>query len=235
MIQRFVVLYLLFASLSLAVEAATVRVLAINTTGTDLYYMDVEGAYQSLEITPYRIGRYLQVAMGPGQTVSFFRKKMLEGEAVYESVTSASIRSVENPHTALLRCSPNKWSMAVLDDSFKMKENCQLRLVNSLPVEVMLKIGDDVVEVEAGGFEVLPVAHEGRRPVVGLIAVYKRSGGEWEQFFNSPKVILPNSRMTAVALLREGGRQAKSDGAEQNSNLEVELFTFSDRLPEALY
>ena len=39
MIQRFVVLYLLFASLSLAVEAATVRVLAINTTGTDLYYM----------------------------------------------------------------------------------------------------------------------------------------------------------------------------------------------------
>ncbi len=123
MIQRFVVLYLLFASLSLAVEAATVRVLAINTTGTDLYYMDVEGAYQSLEITPYRIGRYFQVAMGSGQTVSFFRKKMVEGEAVYESVASASIRSVENPHTALLRCSPNKWSMAVLDDSFKMKEN----------------------------------------------------------------------------------------------------------------
>ncbi|MBL6829709.1 MAG: hypothetical protein ISQ74_07465 [Puniceicoccaceae bacterium] len=235
MIPRFVVFFFLCASLSFAAETASMRVLAINTTGTDLYYMNGEGAYLSLEITPYRIGRYFQVAMEAGQKVSVYRKTMVEGKEVYESVASASIRSVENPHTALLRCSPNKWSMAVLDDSFKMKENCQLRLVNSLPVEVMLKIGDDVVEVEAGGFEVLPVAHKGRRPVVGLIAVYKRSGGEWEQFFNSPKVILPNSRMTAVALLREGGRQAKSDGAEQTSNLEVELFTFSDRLPEALY
>jgi len=234
MIQRLVVIYLLFSSLSFAAEAATVRVLAINTSGTDIYYMNSEGAYQSLEITPYRIGRYFQFAMAGGQTVSVYRKTIVEGKEVYESVASASIRSAGNPHTALLRCSPNKWSMAVMDDSFKMKGSCQLRMVNSLPVAVMLKIGDDIVEVEPGKAEIIPVAHTGRRPVVGLIAVYKRSGGEWEQFFNSPKVILPNSRMTAVALLREGAKQPKSDGAEQGSTMAVELFTFSDRLPEVL-
>ena len=234
MIQRLVVIYLLLASVSLAVEAATVRVLAINTSGTDLYYMNGKGAYQSLEITPFRIGRYFQFAMESGQTVSVYRKTIVEGKEVHESVASASIRSAGNPHTVLLRCSPNKWSMAVMDDSFKMKGSCQLRIVNSLPVAVMLKIGDEIVEVDPGGFELLPVAHKGRRPVVELIAVYKRSGGEWEQFFNSPKVILPNSRMTAVALLREGATQPKSDGVEQDSNLAVELFTFSDRLPGVL-
>ena len=135
MIPRFVVLFFLCASLSFAAETASVRVLAINTTGTDLYYINGEGAYLSLEITPYRIGRYFQVAMEAGQKVSVYRKTMVEGKEVYESVASASIRSVENPHTALLRCSPNKWSMAVLDDSFKMKENCQLRLVNSLQLK----------------------------------------------------------------------------------------------------
>jgi hypothetical protein len=223
MIQRFAVYLCLLVPWILAAQSANVasiRILAINSEGTDLYYLDYEGEYQSLQIRPYSLTRHYPFAI-EGERINLYQKSFVGGKEVYESVAWGSVKRSGGEYTALLRSSPGKWDIELMDDAFKMEGECQLRLVNTLPVQVMLKIGKSVVEVEPGGMDLIPVEHKSARPVVGIIAVYQRAGGEWEKFFSSPKVILPNSRMTAVAMVREDETDA--------SQFEIDLFTYSDR------
>lgn len=234
-IRRFVVVFLLLSPPLVWAQSgqfASVRVLAINVKGIDLYYKNHQGNYRSLEITPYRIDRYRRFALEGGK-IRVYRKEIVEEKEVYPVAAEASMQSPDRPHTMLLRTSPNECSMELIDDSFETDDTCELRLLNRLPVPIMIKIGKTIAEVEPGGSTVLPVVHKRRRPVVPIIAVYRRIGGELESFFSGPKVILRHSRMTAIAIVKEPLKGTRFEGLEQleSSEVQINLFTYTNRPP----
>ncbi|HBR93819.1 MAG TPA: hypothetical protein DEA90_06605 [Opitutae bacterium] len=82
------------------------------------------------------------------------------------------------------------------------------RLINISPVVINSKVGDDVLQLQPFESQVVQVKLSARLPTVKIITVYKDSNEEWKPIYNKRTALLPNKRVTGLAVVTQGALAA---------------------------
>lgn len=231
--MKSLLIWLTFLLPGIYAQAEVVRFVAVEKTLKDLYYMSDSSEYVRVQLVAYQRTEPLNVRLSENRQLVLYRQEEVNGKQTFVPSVSAVVSNGVDQMSAIVYVTQNGPRMEILDDSFAAFPVSSLRIVNISPVRILSKIGDKVVEVGPLAHETVPVVHEGKRPVVSVVTVHEDQRGEWLAVYNQPTAVLPNWRVTGVAVVTRGGL-AKAQGLleEEASAVglaaKMDFFTFKD-------
>lgn len=226
--EKKLILQILFmlASAHLLV-AVQVRFMMSEASMGKLYYLDASGDYEEIKLLPYEVSEPIEVRTQAGK-IGLYREVIVEQQTTYQVVLEARISPFVNA-LGIIYKKADGWHLSFYDDSASAYPPGAMRLINLVPVRIYNRIGDEMVQVEPYGIEIVSVVHKRPRPITGVISAYKK-GDELVSFYNKPVVVLPNARLTCISVLTnnalEIARGAKIE--DVNQKLKVDYFLLRD-------
>jgi hypothetical protein len=180
---------------------------------------------------------YKEVTLGENRQLTLYKTIETEDGLRYEAAASSSVPSDYSEVLAIIVPGSNgRFGMGIYDDSWNDFPARSLRVINVSPVQLASRIGKQTIQLEPLRAGMVEVEYVGNRPITNVLTVYKDQGGEWQTVYNQPTAVLPNWRVTGVAVGTRGGL-ARAQGAEFEegdpaaTTTRLEFFTFHDIQP----
>ena len=223
-------------------ETARVRFFLVEEAPQGLYYEDATGSRQAFSFAPYETGYPLEITVKAGSVV-LYRKEANANRPTFRPAIRIKIPEAPETVLAVLHKKPDgTWDSIVCDESLDAFPVSSVRIINLLPVQIKSLIGKEILELDPYDSKVIKVKSSTTRPVVNVLTVHEKGDGGWKQFYHSPTVLLPEARLTGIALVTRGLLDAtfgfKDDSAteakpiaQENHAHEVRLHTWSERMP----
>ena len=197
------------------------------------YYLDASGAYIEVELNPYQPMDSLFLPPIEG-TIRLFCKNVTDGLAKYEILVEAKVGSL-NKVLGLLFMQSGSINLALFDNSSGFFPSESLRIINMLPIGIVSKVGDKLIQTDAKSVDVIKPIKSGKRPVVGVVSAY-RWNEELVSFFNKPIALLPDSRVTVVSALTASGMDQALGmvQSESSEDLKVDFFVHREKIQSTI-
>jgi hypothetical protein len=168
-------------------------------------YVKSGSDFEPVEVPLYSTSNYFSVTADEAGNVALYTKTETSSGPRFESVGGG--RLPQNARAALgiyMIASNGKPQLYFYDDDWSKFPSQSYRLINISPVVINSKVGDAVLQLKPFESDVVKVKLTSRLPTVKIITVYKDGNEEWQPIYNKRTALLPNWRLTGLAVVTKG-------------------------------
>lgn len=181
-----------------------VRFLGVETARSDLF-IQTGTDFEPISIPLYKDSAYHQAGVPESGLLKLYSKAETKDGPRFEIVTEATIPKGAQSALGVYIIAPNgQPKLYLYNDDWAQFPGQSYRLINISPVVINSKVDESMLQLQPFESDVVEVEIASRLPLVRIITVYKNGKNEWESIYNQRTALLPEWRITGIAVVTKG-------------------------------